>query len=276
MSLLVATQRRFTKRQMLCYTAIVKFAVTNSTWDINKYRKRKMYKLDYKPLDINQVARLDDDQLTLQYEKIKEYIETSPIYDPNSPYTDFTWYVDVDDPGYKPNYLTKQWTPYTERAPRRTTLGVHADPRMAEFKRRRSAAIRRCNIKQKQLEAANAAGGKQSRVVGEKSHTSSTHRASRPSLSHGPSQPSSIHRPSQSISPELSVPPEPYEEPQEVTSQPPIKSVLYYRKVSVSYYQKNRDMRSPTIRQVLVSRAHVHYQYIVRSCSLFTCGKSMT
>lgn len=231
-----------------------------------------MYKLDYSPLDINQIAGLDEDRLTLHYEKMKEYIETSPIYDPNSPYTDFTWYVHVEDPGYKPNLPTKQWTPYTERAPRRTTLGVHADPRMAEFKRRRSAAIRCCNIKQKQLEAAKAAGGKQSSVVGEKSHTSSTHRASRPSLSHGPSQPSSIHRPSQSISPELSVPPE----PPEVTSQPPIKSVLYYRKLTVSYYQKNRDMRSPTVRQVLVSRAHVHYQYIVRSCSLFTCVKSMT
>ena len=265
LSCLVAMERKFTLRQKLCYTAMVKFAVTNSMWSINKCKKKKKPKEDYNPLDVTHTCGIGEDERTLYYEKMMRYIKTSPVYDQESPYVKNKWYVHVEDPNYKPQFPKKPWDPSdkVDWAPRKTTLGHEQDPRLEETRRRKQDAKRRAALRQKQKEAEEAAEAVEAAEAAAAADAeeaedalgplqSSIHRSSQHSSSHRPSQSSLSRRSSQSPHVEVSEPPEPYEEPTEVASHSPAKSMNYYRKTSMTYYKHNRDIRNPTVRQMLV------------------------
>ena len=144
----------------MCYTAILKFAVTNSIWDVAKYRKPEKFTLVYNPLNVTQMGGLFDDDQSMHFRKMKKYIENNAYYDPKSPYTALKWYVHVNDPDYKPHFPTKPWDPtgHTDGPPRQTTVGHELDGRFQQFKRLRSEGIRRRTIK---LKTAHESAGEQ-------------------------------------------------------------------------------------------------------------------
>ena len=252
--LFVAGQKKFTKRQRLCYTAIVKFAVTNWTWDIETFR-RKVKRFIYvdNPLSQNQTARLFDDQLSAHYLKMVDYIQNTPIYDPAHPYTQFNWYVHAGDPKYRQRFATKPW-----------------DPSGEAYMKERAEWLEELRRKKKRDEAARR---RRLCAVGRKSTSG---RSKTPSET--PPLPIPIY--SKAATPEcivdesssaqssqskgrlmkpVSHPPSPsgpaikYEQPPEVASTPSHKSVVYYRKASVTYYQNHRDMGNRTVREFMVS-----------------------
>ena len=136
----------------MCYTAILKFAVTNTIWDVAKYRKPEKFTLVDNPLDVAHVGGLvHDDDHSRHFKKMKKYIENNVYYDPNSPYTALKWYVHVNDPDYKPHFPKKPWdtTGYTDAPPRQTTVGHDLDGSVTQLKRQsqRSDGIQRRIIK---------------------------------------------------------------------------------------------------------------------------------
>ena len=319
---------KFTPRQKLCYTAIAKFAVTNSSHQCPEQthehkrghgvKKRIFYQAD---LPIN-VVGVQEDQLSLHFAKVKRFVEAHPLYNPESPYTKFKWYVHADAPGYKPRFSKKPWVPCdrTDCAPRKTYLGYEPDPRVERMRIRREGAqqlkIRRAALKQKEAEVEEKAAKSRRpsdavdpeprvmpSLVRHGAQQSLSERHALASSDQPPSQltpanaqPKSVslnlpteaspvkpsspetpmprppqakpaHRPSQARPAKHYLRPEPahrasssiedlsdqYQEPEEVASHSPHKSVNYYQKVSTAYYKRNRDMRSPTVRQILVS-----------------------
>ena len=346
--LFAAKEKRFTPRQKLCYTAIAKFALTNSSRQFpnqnpkqksrHRLKKRIFYQADV-PID---TAGVQEDKLSLHFAKVKHFVEAHPLYDPDSPYTKFKWYVHAEDPGYKPRFPKKPWVPCdrTDLAPRKTYLGYEPDPLVERMRIRREGAkqLKKHRATQKLKEAEAAEEAANSRRLSDAVDTDNRampslvrHSSQQQSLSqrHGlastdqppskltpvntppksvsshlpseaspvkpfspetpvkpsspatpapsPPQATAAPRPSQAKpaqSPSQTAPaaqyylrPEPahrpstareepsvqYQEPEEVASQPPHKSVKYYQKESMEYYKRNRDMHSPTVRQLLVS-----------------------
>ena len=254
LSMFIAGQKKFTKRQKLCYTAIVKFAVTNWTWDIETFR-RKMKTFIYvdNPLSLNQTARLFDDQLSAHYLKMVDYIQNTPIYDPANPYMQFDWYVHAEDPNYRQRFSRRPWNPSGE------AYMKHRAEWLAEFRRKKK---REEAAKRKRLSAV----GRRS-TSGRSKTPSETPPLPIPIYSNAATPECIVEETSSSRSSEsrvllmkpVSHPPSPiwpaikYEQPPEVAAQPSHKSVVYYRKASVTYYKNHRDMGNRTVREFMVS-----------------------
>ena len=278
LSFFVAGQKKFTKRQKLCYTAIVKFAVTNWTWDIETFRK-KMKKFIFvdNPLSLNQTARLFDDQLSEHFLKMVDYIQKDPIYDPANPYTQFDWYVHAEDPKYRQRFGAKPWDPSNEAYMKERAEWLaerrRKKRREDEAKRKRLSAVGRRSTSARSSAVGQGATSARSSAVGQGSISGRSETPSEspplpiPIYSQVATPESIVEESSSSHSSEskgrlmmpVSHPPSPagpaikYEQPPEVASQPSHKSVVYYRKASVTYYKNHRDMGNRTVREFMVS-----------------------
>ena len=281
-------ERQFTPRQKLCYTAIVKFAVTNSTWDFKKPRFKRATTIRevFDPRETTE--GLPEDVLTLYYNRIVSFTKGNPRYDQNSPYVKSKWYVHVEDPNYKPRYPKKPWDPSdkVDWAPRRTNLGYdEVDPELEVIMRkRRKAAIQRAALIAKQLKAdeeaeraeraQRAAGSKTQSSLGRKTH--STHPPSHPtsasssrrssqsagsqphSLSFHPTLPTVTSK-SDEMTPCEELPEEAAQSPEKAAQSPekaaesPFKAMKHYQTRSTTYYQNQRKTNCPTVRNMLVS-----------------------
>lgn len=257
---IVATERKFTLRQKLCYTAIVKFAVTNSMWDVNKSRIKKNKKEFGYFNPHEQTFGIEEDALTLYFNRLVDYAKCNPTYDQESPYLNAKWYVHVEDPNYKPRFPKKPWDPSdkVDWAPRKTTLGYEPDPQLEALRKRRKDAKRRASFREKLKEAEEGTKAPTSKRASGVGVIHSPHPHSAPASFDRSSPRSSMHqhtsqRQSQPKLMLISEEPAPYEEPPEVAAQSPYKAMNYYRRQSMSYYKNNRDTKKPTVRQMLVS-----------------------